>query len=66
MVKNLAHWGHSQTTGRGLLALAGRGSIAQIVLENDESYIAHPRSALAVEKESCANIAALAMSLPTQ
>lgn len=43
MVKSLAHWGNSQVTGRGLLALAGRGSIAQIKLESRESYIAHPR-----------------------
>lgn len=43
MMKSLAHWGSSSITGRGLLALAGRGSIAQIVLESEESYIAHPR-----------------------
>ncbi|KAL8995232.1 MAG: hypothetical protein Q9188_006864 [Gyalolechia gomerana] len=33
MLKSLAHWGSSKVTGRGLLALAGRGSIAQIKLE---------------------------------
>ncbi|KAL8837365.1 MAG: hypothetical protein Q9170_002536 [Blastenia crenularia] len=47
MVKSLAHWGSSQITGRGLLALAGRGSIAQIKLENGKSYIAHPSNVVA-------------------
>ncbi|KAL8945116.1 MAG: hypothetical protein Q9211_000358 [Gyalolechia sp. 1 TL-2023] len=47
MVKSLAQWGSSQVTGRGLLALAGRGSIAQIKLESGESYIAHPSNVVA-------------------
>ncbi|KAL8721351.1 MAG: hypothetical protein Q9225_001963 [Loekoesia sp. 1 TL-2023] len=47
MVKSLAHWGSSQITGRGLLALAGRGSIVQISLESGESYIAHPSNIVA-------------------
>lgn len=41
--KSLAHWGASQITGRGLLALVGRGSITQIELEAGESYVVHPR-----------------------
>lgn len=45
MVKSFAHWGSSEITGRGLFAIAGNGSIAQIVLEPGENYIAHPRSA---------------------
>ncbi|KAL8633242.1 hypothetical protein Q9189_000963 [Teloschistes chrysophthalmus] len=40
---SLAHWGASHITGRGLLALAGRGSITQIEVETGESYVAHPR-----------------------
>ncbi|KAI4174816.1 MAG: hypothetical protein LQ343_002054 [Gyalolechia ehrenbergii] len=47
MLKSLAHWGSSKVTGRGLLALAGRGSIAQIKLESEESYIAHPSNVVA-------------------
>ncbi|KAG7008997.1 altered inheritance of mitochondria protein 24 [Physcia stellaris] len=39
---SLAHWGSSEVTGRGLLALTGRGSICQLVLKPGESYIAHP------------------------
>lgn len=45
LVKSLAHWGSSEITGRGLFAIAGNGSIAQIVLDSGENYIAHPRSA---------------------
>ena len=33
--------GNSEVTGRGLLALAGRGSIFQISLGAGEDYIAH-------------------------
>ncbi|KAL8958132.1 MAG: hypothetical protein Q9193_004751 [Seirophora villosa] len=47
MIKSLAHWGNSSITGRGLLALAGRGSIAQVVLDSEESYIAHPSNVVA-------------------
>ncbi len=43
IMKSLAHWGNSSITGRGLLALAGRGSTVQVVLESKESYIVHPR-----------------------
>ncbi|KAL9595449.1 MAG: hypothetical protein Q9219_006440 [cf. Caloplaca sp. 3 TL-2023] len=44
---SLAHWGSSYITGRGLFALAGRGSIAQIKLEGGESYVIHPSNVLA-------------------
>ena len=43
MFKSLAHWGASMVTGRGLLALAGQGSISQILLREGETYIVHPR-----------------------
>lgn len=46
MVKSLAHWGNSEVTGRGLLALSGRGSICELVLKPGEDYVAHPRFVL--------------------
>ncbi|CAF9920315.1 MAG: Altered inheritance of mitochondria protein 24, mitochondrial [Heterodermia speciosa] len=44
---SLAHWGSSEVTGRGLLALTGRGSICQIVLKTGEDYVAHPSNIVA-------------------
>ncbi|MCJ1224125.1 Altered inheritance of mitochondria protein 24, mitochondrial [Toensbergia leucococca] len=44
---SLAHWGYSQVTGRGLLALAGKGQVFQITLKADESYVAHPSNVVA-------------------
>ncbi|KAL2039571.1 hypothetical protein N7G274_007843 [Stereocaulon virgatum] len=44
---SLAHWGGSQVTGRGLLALAGRGSISQVALRDGESYVVHPSNVIA-------------------
>ncbi|KAF6235680.1 hypothetical protein HO173_006363 [Letharia columbiana] len=44
---SLAHWGNSQVTGRGLLALAGQGSISQLVLQAGESYVVHPSNVVA-------------------
>lgn len=66
MVKSVAHWGNSQITGRGLLALAGRGSIAQIALQNEETYIAHPRFVTASDEGSRAHLSVVVTSLPTQ
>lgn len=43
----LAHWGTSDATGRGLLALAGQGHIYSIELGPNESYVAHPSNILA-------------------
>ena len=42
-MKSVAHWGNSQVTGRGLLALAGKGQIYEIKLKTGEEYVAHPR-----------------------
>ncbi|KAI4210179.1 MAG: hypothetical protein LQ351_006933 [Letrouitia transgressa] len=39
----LGNRGSSEITGRGLLAIAGRGSISQIKLEVNENYVVHPR-----------------------
>lgn len=44
---SLAQWGSSQVTGRGLLALAGQGSISQVVLQAGESYVVHPSNVAA-------------------
>lgn len=44
-MKSLEHVGTSEVTGRGLLAIAGRGSVYQVVLKAGESYVFHPRSA---------------------
>lgn len=44
---SLAHWGNSQITGRGLVALAGPGQIYQITLRPGEEYVAHPGNVVA-------------------
>ncbi|KAI7267517.1 hypothetical protein KC345_g7928 [Hortaea werneckii] len=42
-----AYWGQTHTTGRGLLALTGRGLIHQISLKQGEEYIVHPSHVVA-------------------
>ena len=44
---SLAHWGNSEITGRGLVALAGPGQIYQITLKPGEEYVAHPGNVVA-------------------
>jgi len=44
---SLAHWGNSQITGRGLVALAGPGQIYQVTLKPGEQYVAHPGNVVA-------------------
>lgn len=44
---SLAHWGNSQITGRGLVALAAPGQIYQITLRPGEEYVAHPGNVVA-------------------
>ena len=61
MFKSLAHWGASTATGRGLLALAGQGSISQILLRDGETYIVHPRYSRAVSNSKGVLIHLLAM-----
>lgn len=39
---NIAHWGRTEVTGRGLLALAARGSISEVRLKEGETYVVHP------------------------
>jgi len=43
----ISHWGNSYVTGRGLLALIGRGQIYQISLKSGEEYIVHPSNVVA-------------------
>lgn len=47
MAKSLAHWGNTQATGRGLLALTGKGLIHQIHLKTGDEYIIHPSNVIA-------------------
>ncbi|KAK7516241.1 putative mitochondrial protein Fmp26 [Phyllosticta citriasiana] len=44
---SLAHWGSSLVTGRGLLALVGKGQIYQVQLKAGEEYNVHPSNVLA-------------------
>ncbi|EKD14228.1 uncharacterized protein L3040_003633 [Drepanopeziza brunnea f. sp. 'multigermtubi'] len=44
---SLAHWGNSEITGRGLVALAGPGQVYQISLKAGEEYVAHPGNVVA-------------------
>ena len=44
---NLAYWGSSKITGRGLLALIGRGSVSEVDLMAGESYVVHPSNVIA-------------------
>jgi hypothetical protein len=44
---SLAHWGNSQVTGRGLVALAGPGQIYQVTLKPGEEYVVHPGNVVA-------------------
>ncbi|GAB7360959.1 hypothetical protein MBLNU230_g0942t1 [Neophaeotheca triangularis] len=44
---SLAHWGSTSVTGRGLLALSGKGQIHQITLKTGESYVVHPSNLIA-------------------
>ncbi|KAI5295347.1 Altered inheritance of mitochondria protein 24, mitochondrial [Ascosphaera acerosa] len=45
--QSLAQFGNSRVTGRGLMALAGRGQIYSVDLQEGEKYIAHPSNILA-------------------
>jgi hypothetical protein len=44
---SLTHWGNSQITGRGLVALAGPGQVYQVSLKAGEEYVAHPGNVVA-------------------
>ncbi|RAL09661.1 AIM24 family protein [Aspergillus homomorphus CBS 101889] len=44
---SLAHWGSSEVTGRGLLALIGNGQLYSVELKAGEQYIVHPSNVVA-------------------
>jgi hypothetical protein len=46
-VQSIAHWGSTRLTGRGLVALSGKGLIHQITLKPGEEYIVHPSAVIA-------------------
>jgi hypothetical protein len=43
----MAHWGQTQLSGRGLVALVGNGQIYQISLKTGEEYVVHPSNVVA-------------------
>ncbi|KAF2724318.1 hypothetical protein K431DRAFT_282166 [Polychaeton citri CBS 116435] len=44
---SLSHWGNTQLTGRGLLALSGKGQIHRISLKTGDEYVVHPSNVIA-------------------
>lgn len=44
---SLAHLGNSHVTGRGLMALVGKGQIYSVNLKANEQYVVHPSNVLA-------------------
>lgn len=50
---SVAHWGTSNVTGRGLLALQAKGHTFALDLAQGESYIAHPSNILAYTTTNC-------------
>ncbi|CAI7607772.1 unnamed protein product [Penicillium pancosmium] len=49
---SLSHWGSSEITGRGLMALVGNGQIYSVDLKDGEQYIAHPSNVVAYTMSS--------------
>ncbi|PLB35847.1 AIM24 family protein [Aspergillus candidus] len=49
---SLAHWGNSEVTGRGLMALVGNGQLYNVELKAGEQYIAHPSNVVAYTMSS--------------
>ncbi|KAI4151599.1 MAG: hypothetical protein LQ340_003419 [Diploschistes diacapsis] len=47
LIKGIAHWGNTNVTGRGLLALTGKGQIYQVTVKAEEQYVVHPSNVLA-------------------
>ena len=46
-MKSLSHWGNTLVSGRGLLALSGKGLIHQIHLKASDEYVVHPSNVIA-------------------
>jgi hypothetical protein len=51
--QSVVHWGSSEVTGRGLLALVGRGQVHSIELKAGEQYVAHPRLVCRGQSSNC-------------
>ncbi|KAL5355173.1 altered inheritance of mitochondria protein 24, mitochondrial [Aspergillus floccosus] len=49
---SVAHWGSSEVTGRGLLALVGTGQLYSVELKAGEQYIVHPSNVVAYTMSS--------------
>jgi len=49
---SLTHWGSSDVTGRGLLALVGQGQVYSIELAEGDTYVVHPSNILAYSASS--------------
>ncbi|KAF8476187.1 mitochondrial biogenesis AIM24-domain-containing protein [Kalaharituber pfeilii] len=49
---SLSHWGNSQISGRGLVALVGKGQLFQVVLQDGEEFIVHPNNLLAYSRNT--------------
>ncbi|KAJ5574607.1 Mitochondrial biogenesis protein AIM24 [Penicillium hetheringtonii] len=49
---SLSHWGSSEITGRGLMALVGNGQLYSVELKDGEQYIAHPSNVVAYTMSS--------------
>ncbi|KKK20110.1 mitochondrial protein [Aspergillus rambellii] len=49
---SVAHWGSSEVTGRGLLALVGNGQLYSVELKAGEQYIVHPSNVVAYTMSS--------------
>ncbi|KAK2734806.1 Altered inheritance of mitochondria protein 24, mitochondrial [Myotisia sp. PD_48] len=46
-MRSIIHWGNTEVTGRGLVAITGNGQIYSVELKEGEQYIAHPSNVLA-------------------
>ncbi|KAI9818011.1 MAG: Altered inheritance of mitochondria protein 24, mitochondrial [Phylliscum demangeonii] len=44
---SLAHWGNSEVTGRGLVALVCRGQVYEVTLRAGEEFVVHPTNVAA-------------------
>lgn len=51
--QSVAHWGSSEVTGRGLMALVGNGQLYSIELKAGEQYIVHPRFVVSIPTAYC-------------
>ena len=53
---SMAYWGHTEVTGRGLVALVGRGSTSEMTIGEGESYVVHPGHVLAYSMNATAPV----------